>query len=241
MMEILPIQTRRFNPPKDDLYDLLDTSLPEIKDGDILCITTKVLSIHQGLCVPCDEVEDKDQLIFDESEAYIPRQEDAEHPVVLSIKNHTLIPSAGIDESNSDGHYILWPRELQKLLKEIHAYLVSKYNIKNLGILATDSKTLPLRAGVVGISVGLYGFHPLKDYRGTDDLFGREMIMSQTNIADGLAATAVLMMGEGTECTPLLLFRGFEMAQFTDKDCAGDLYIDPKDDIFKPILERFYE
>lgn len=240
-MKIQPIKTRCFNPPKDDIYDLLNNFSPEIKDGDILCITTKILSIHQGLCIPCSEVKDKDQLIFEESEVYIERQENATHPVVLSIKNHTLIPSAGIDESNSDDHYILWPRDLQKLLKEIHSYIIKKYDIKNLGIIATDSKTLPLRSGVVGISVGFYGFYPLKDYRGTKDLFGREMIMSQTNIVDGLAATAVLMMGEGTECTPMLLFSDCNLAKFTDKDCSEDLYIDPKDDIFKPILEKFYE
>ena len=79
----------------------------------------------------------------------------------------------------------------------------------------TDSHSIPLRRGAVGISLSHYGFEPLNDYRGAPDLFNRTMKVSMANVADGLAASAVAAMGEGSESTPLALIQDAGFVTFT--------------------------
>jgi F420-0:gamma-glutamyl ligase len=65
--------------------------------------------------------------------------------IYLTIKNNILIASAGVDESNGNGYYILWPDHLPQLSKEIHEYICQKHHVKNVGIIVTDSATRPLK------------------------------------------------------------------------------------------------
>jgi len=57
-LEILPIKTRIVNPPKDDISDIIDSL--EVKDGDIIFITSKILAIHQRRTRKTDEIEKTD-------------------------------------------------------------------------------------------------------------------------------------------------------------------------------------
>jgi len=225
-------------PPKDDLFAVLDESLTDVQEGDIILITSKVVAIHQGRCIPIIEVQDKDELIRQEAEKYLERDMTAQYPVMLTIKHHTLIASAGIDESNANGHYILWPEHIQETAKEIWEYLREKHYVQNLGIILTDSHSLPLRWGVLGVAIGFWGFEPMTDLRGKPDLFGRPLTMTRQNIPDALAALGVHVMGESDECTPLLLVRGFPL-HFTDVDKSAAFWVEPKDDMFKKLLEAF--
>ena len=226
-------------PPQDNIYPILDRYLPKLKEGDVVFITSKILAIHQGRCLLISDVKDKDALIVSESDRYIPRSEVPHGYAVLTLKDHTLIPSAGIDESNANGYYILWPTDTQQLLKEICLYLKRKHKIRKLAVIATDSHTTPLRYGVTGISVGFFGLEPLFDYRGKKDIFGRALKMTQTNIVDALSATAVLLMGEGNECTPILIGRGLDFIKFTTKDRYQTMVIDPEEDLYFPLLKVF--
>jgi F420-0:gamma-glutamyl ligase len=76
------------------------------------------------------------------------------------------------------------------------------HGITNLGIILTDSHWTPLRRGTTGISVGLYGFQALLDYRGRPHIFGRPLVATHANRADAMAAAAVGLMGEAAECVP---------------------------------------
>ncbi len=237
-MNITPIKTRKINPPQDDLYKILDKYCPKLEEGDILLITSKILAIHQGQCFPMKEVKDKDKLIKSEADISIPRKECPGEYAMLTIKNNTLIPSAGIDESNANGYYILWPKSPEKEAKLICQYLKKKFKIKKLAVIITDSHTTPLRSGTQGISIGFYGLKPLRDYRGKLDLFGRKLEVSQINIVDSLASIGTLAMGEGKECTPLALVREARV-QFTNKETFKDLFIPFKEDIYYPLLKYF--
>ena len=113
-MQFIKVKTRALIPPKDDLYAAMDAAMPKLREGDIDLITSKVVSIHQGRCVSVSDIPDKDKLILKEAEAFIPRNRVPHGWAVLTIKRHTLIPSSGIDESYANGHYILWPRNINK-------------------------------------------------------------------------------------------------------------------------------
>ncbi len=244
-MQFIPIKTRALLAPRDDIFEVFEQSLPKLKEGDVLFIASKVLAIHQGRCIKIEEADksarykQKHQLINKEADFNMPGNMVAGSEIILTIKDHTLIPSAGIDKSNGSGYYILWPKNTNALCKEICQKLKRKYKIKKLAVVATDSHTTPLRWGTTGISIGFYGFNPLKDYRGQKDIFGIKLKYTQSNIVDGLSAMAVLLMGEGNEQTPLVILRGAPFIKFTDKNLYKKFVIDPKKDLYAPLLKLF--
>lgn len=240
-MRFIKVKTRPLLPPKDDIYKVMDKFLPRLREGDILVITSKVLGIHQGRCVPIikDTPEEKNRLIMKEAEWYIPPKKLKGAHWHLTIKDKTLIADAGIDKSNGRGYYILWPRNTQKLLKEIRAYLKKKFKLKKLGVIAVDSHLIPLRTGTMSISTGFTGFEPWHDYRGKPDIFGRKLQYTRRNVVDSLAALSGLLMGEGREKTPMLIIREPEFVQFTDKNTYRKLSYPLKQDIFYPLLKVY--
>jgi len=239
-MIVQPIKTKILQPPQDDLLAAIENSLKSIPERSIVVIASKVVSIWQGSCIPLKD-RNKDELVAQEADLYLPREATPGAWCMHTIKNNVFIPAAGVDESNADGYYILWPKEVQATAKQLWAWLRKKYNVKNLGVIITDSHTIPLRRGVLGISLAHYGFNPLKDYRDKPDLFGRKFTMAQTNIADGLAATAVVVMGEGSEATPLCLISDIPWVTFVTKPTASKLpfssfEIKTKEDMYYPLF-----
>jgi F420-0:gamma-glutamyl ligase len=234
-LEFLPIKTRIVHPPKDEIWDILDGL--KLRDGDIVFITSKILGIHQGRTVRVGTV-DKESLIARESTLRLPYENRAGFRVNLTVTDNILIPAAGIDESNADGHYILWPKDTDALCREIRARLIKNHKgtIENLGVVATDSHTTPLRWGVTGIATGLSGVVPLRDLRGTHDIFGREIHVTQVDLIDPLASMAVLLMGETTEQTPIVILRGCKTLPFDPKGNMDSFKIPPEDDLYRPLL-----
>ncbi|MBU4298798.1 coenzyme F420-0:L-glutamate ligase, partial [Patescibacteria group bacterium] len=185
-MLVKPIKTRVFLPPKDDLFSIIRESISGLKEKSIIVFTSKIISIWQGRCIKINLVKDKDELIKKEAEFYIERKNVPKGYVVLTIKNNTLIPTAGIDESNGNGYYILWPKNSFSAAQKIYQFIKKIYCLKNFGVIISDSHCIPLRVGTLGISLAYYGFEPLKDYRGKKDIFGRKFKISQLNLADSL-------------------------------------------------------
>ena len=241
-MEITSVKVRLLNPPQDDalsaLFEAID-QLGGLGDGDILAVTSKIASLQQGRAIPIDQVPDKDQLIISQSDHYLPREAVPHRYAILTIQNHLIAPSAGIDESNAKDHYILLPEKPDQLVLEWRQKFMERYSLKDFGLILTDSRSMPLRFGVVGVGLAFAGFHPLRDYRGQSDLFGRAMKVSQSNIVDSLAATAVYAMGECAEQTPAAIIRGVSGLEFTDQDCADELWLLADDDIYRPLYQDF--
>src|SRR3989344_5787792 len=238
-MKIQAIKTRKFLPPKDDLWDLL-SAIKSLKENSIVVVTSKVVAIGEGRCVPLDSIE-KDELIAKEADKYLPRKLSLNEWTIYTIKNNLLVAAAGIDESNADGYYILWPKNPELSAKKIWVFLRKKFNIKNLGVIITDSRVTPLRRGVVGVAISYFGFKPLKDYRGTKDLFGRKFEMETTDIPDSLASAAVLEMGEGAEQQLLAVITDVPYVEFIDrefkpKNSDSSFEIPEKEDLFYPFL-----
>ena len=232
--DFIPVRTRLVRPPRDDISDILD-SLPELREKDIVFITSKILGIHQGRCVPCDGV-DKTDLIKREADRYLSYTHRGGFNVNLTVTDNVLIPAAGIDASNAGGYYVMWPKNVDALCADIRKRLCAKHSLRDLGVVSTDSHTTPLRYGVTGISTGLAGVEPLKDLRGRADLFGRPLALTQVDEIDALAAMAVLLMGESDECTPIVILRGWDKIVFNENASMKDFKIDPEDDLYTPLL-----
>ena len=205
-MLVKAIKTKALIPPKDDLLSVIKGSVVELKEKNIVVVTSKVVSIYEGRCVKISDIKDKDELIKKEADLYIEREKVfSECDVMLTIKDNILIPTSGIDESNANGYYILWPEKPYESAKKIYEFIKKTFGLKEFGVIISDSHTTPLRCGIMGIGISFYGFNPLRDYRNKKDIFGRTLKMSRTNIVDSLATAAVYEMGEGSEQSPIAI------------------------------------
>lgn len=239
-MIIKSVKTRRFLPPKDDIFNLLKESLNKanLKERAVIVLASKVVAIWQGKCVKISDIKSKDELIKNEADFYLNRKKVPKGYVMLTIKNNILIPTAGIDESNAMGHYILWPENPFGAARQIYKFIKKEFGIEKFGIIIADSHTTPLRWGTMGIAIAYWGFRPLKDYRGTPDIFGRKLKITQSNIADSLAAAAVLIMGEGKEQTPIAIINEIDFLKFGNFDFEKEnpLSIERDKDIYGPLI-----
>ncbi|MFA7253030.1 MAG: coenzyme F420-0:L-glutamate ligase [Patescibacteria group bacterium] len=220
------------------IYEVLDQFLREFNDRSVLAVTSKIISVCEGNVVEIGEI-DKQKLIQKEADFMIKSKN--KYDIPLTIKNDILIPLAGIDESNGDGKYILWPRDPQSSANQIRQHLIERFGIKHAGVIITDSKTSPLRWGTTGVAIAHSGFKALNDYRGKLDLFDRPLEVSQANIADGLAASAVVAMGEGNEQTPMAIIEDLPFVKFQDRNPSDNelqsLIISKEDDLYNSIYK----
>jgi coenzyme F420-0:L-glutamate ligase len=127
---------------------------------------------------------------------------------LLTSKNGILTPNAGIDLKNSPpGTATLWPIDPDRSARLLRRSLEQVYR-NRVGVEIVDSHVTALRLGTVGLAIGVSGFAPIRDDRGVRDLFGRTIRVTQTNIADDIAAAAHMIMGESTERIGAVLIRG---------------------------------
>lgn len=237
-MKVAPVKTPRILAKKKNILEVIDAALPRLQEGSIIAVTSKIVAICEGSVMPKDALS-KSELVKNASEIYLPAAL-SKYGHNFTITRNTLIPNAGIDESNGEGYYILWPRDAQKTANKIREHLAKKHGLKNIGVVITDSTCQPMRRGTQGISLAHSGFVALNNYVGKPDLFGRPMTVTQSNIAGGLAATAVLAMGEGAEQTPLCVITDVPFVMFQGRNPTArelnEARISLEDDLFAPFL-----
>lgn len=230
-MRVKAFKTRLFK-EGDDLIKFIIKEIPKISEGDILVVTSKIVSLGEGRTTSYTNEKLLEKIIRSESQFAMRTK-----LVWLTIKDGMVLASAGIDKSNANGKLILLPKDSFNSALTIRKSLLKHFKIKNLGVIISDSRTLPLRAGIVGIAVGYAGFKGLHSYKGSKDLFGRVMHFSRTDIADSLATAAVVVMGEGSERQPLAVIKDAPVV-YTDKLNRKELKIDIKEDMYQPLFER---
>lgn len=236
-MRVVPIRTDKILAGQTDILAVIDKFLDSLDEGSVLAVSSKILSLCENNVAPLDA--DKEDLIKQHADKYLDsKYSDYGHH--FTITDNTLIGGAGIDESNSDNQYVLWPRDSQASANDIRKHLAGKYHLENVGVVIVDSTSQPLRRGTTGIALAHSGFLAAKDYRGQPDLFDRPLGVSVANISGGLAASAVLAMGEGAEQTPLAVISEVPFVEFQTADPTDDelsfLKITLEDDLFAPFL-----
>jgi F420-0:gamma-glutamyl ligase len=234
-MQLYPYKLRLLVPPKDDLKEALLASKLSLKEGDIVAISSKVVSIGEGACVLIEE-NDKKKLIISEAQWYrhVPR---APHKKLFTIARGVITGSSGIDESNGNGYYILYPKDPFKSARQLRVWIQKTYGVKKVGVIITDSKSDLLRRGAIGFALAWDGLDPLRDYRGKLDLFGRPIRIEIANLIDALAAAAGLYMGEVAERTPLVVLRDVPNIVFKNRSPKRDWpIVGPDEDIFAPVM-----
>lgn len=235
------VRTRIFQ-QGEDLADFVLEQFPEPSDlpeRSILAVTSKIVSLAEGRVVPAsrelDRKTQKEELIAREADVHLGT---TRYGVSLTVKQGILIPAAGIDESNSrEGGFILFPEDPYRSARSLWERVTRRRGLQELGIIITDSHTHPLRRGVTGIGLAHWGFKATRKLVGHQDLFGRELQMTYVNALDALAVTAVYLMGEADESSPLAVIQGAPV-EFTRTSSVEEIRIPPEEDIYWPALDR---
>jgi coenzyme F420-0:L-glutamate ligase / coenzyme F420-1:gamma-L-glutamate ligase len=215
--------------PGDDLGAIAVTALRDNglapEDGDVLVVAQKIVSKAEGRYVDIATVRpseravslaaqlDKDprfvEVVLSESKRVV------RHRPGLLIVEHRLgfvMANAGIDHSNvgaEDGveRVLLLPADPDGSARALRQYLIDAFGL-GIGVIISDSFGRPWRKGTVGVALGAAGLPALVDLRGHPDLFGRELLVTETGFADEIAAAAGLLMGQADEAVPMVLVRG---------------------------------
>ena len=235
-LAVRPLKTSVFK-RNQDLEEFVVSHLEKLfhekqsLERQILVITSKIISLAEGQIASRSE-NTKEDLIRAEADLYLGEVGQACH---LTIKHGLLILTSGIDLSNSEnGDYILLPKDPFASAQRLHSRLKKKFDLKEFGILISDSRTLPLRVGVLGCGLSCFGFKPIQNLIGQPDIFGSTLKMTQINLLDAIAGAAVMMMGEASEQTPLALVSGAPV-EFSDESPLRDLQIEMSEDLYYPM------
>jgi coenzyme F420-0:L-glutamate ligase/coenzyme F420-1:gamma-L-glutamate ligase len=215
--------------PGDDLGAIAVAAFSENRivpeAGDVLVVAQKIVSKAEGRYVDVTTVEpseraialaaevDKDprfvEVVLSESRRVV------RHRPGLLIVEHRLgfvMANAGIDHSNlpiADGgeRVLLLPTDPDGSARALREHMRRSFG-SDIAVIISDSFGRAWRKGTVGVALGAAGLPALIDMRGHPDLFGRELLVTETGFADEIAAAAGLLMGQADEAVPMVLVRG---------------------------------
>jgi coenzyme F420-0:L-glutamate ligase / coenzyme F420-1:gamma-L-glutamate ligase len=216
-----------------DLAEVVSQALASaglaLADGDVVVVTSKLLSRAEGRFVDLSRVTPSDrasalgdeigkdprvvELVLRESSAV-----SRVAPGVLVVRHRLgfVVANAGIDASNAEpagaaansGPWVLLlPEAPDASAATLRRRLESEARAR-IGVVVSDSFGRPFRLGTVGTAIGISGLPPLWDRRGERDLFGRPLEQTITALGDQVAAAADLVAGQAAEGRPLVLVRG---------------------------------
>lgn len=222
----------------DDLAGLLAEALTPLapQDGDVLCVSTKIVSKAQGLRVPAEQ---RDRAVADLAVRTVARRLHTRVVTsVVQIPSGPVMAAGGVDSSNAPEGPLLLPEDPDACARGLRAALSAALDV-DLGVLLTDTSSRIWRVGVGDIALGAAGVAALQDLRGGTDADGRPLTVTVRNLADELAAAADLVKGKSSG-VPAALVRGVPGATAQDVP-ARALSRTGEDDWFRrPSLESVW-
>lgn len=255
-MEILPLKTPILE-EKCDLFEAIQNALKKnqekIHNGDILVISSKIVALSQGRIVEIKKIRPSRRALSLQKIPYatgkedpsfielILRESDKVFPgkMLTTIKDGILIPAAGIDRSNiPPGFAILWPKDAWKMARQLKEKLCRKFRIKKLGLVICDSHCQPLRWGTTGLALAWAGFFGVEDARGQKDIFGKKLQLTRKAVADNLASSALLVMGETDEKIPFAIVRGAPVKFTNRQQKRREIFVKPDECIFSGVYKK---
>jgi len=242
-LEVYPIKTPLVKVGDDIIKIILEAvenAGYKIENEDILLVADKIVATSEGRIVDLNSIKPtaKSKKLarehsFEQSFVELVLREADEiyggaARAILSLKNNVLIANSGIDRKNAPKNSVcLWSINPNKTARKLWKIL-SKKTGKKIGFILIDSHVNPMRVGTTGFALGIAGIKSIKDCRGTLDLYHKPVLITRMNLADDLAATAHLVMGETAESTPIVLIKGAPI-KVTDNFDPDEVVI-PKDE-----------
>ncbi len=186
--------------PGANLAALIVAAAPDLADGDILVVTSKIISKAEDRVISAD----REDAIAAETVRVVARRGAT---TIAQTRHGLVLAAAGVDRSNTaPGTVVLLPEDPDESARRLRA-AVTGLTGKNIGILITDTMGRPWRAGQTDTAIGAAGVVPLRDHRGQADSFGNVLEVTVAAVADEIAAAAELVKGKSDQ-VPVAVVRG---------------------------------
>ncbi|WP_433828562.1 coenzyme F420-0:L-glutamate ligase [Actinoplanes sp. CA-015351] len=229
-LEILPIHGIGDVTAGDDLAELITNAAPWLADGDILVVTSKIVSKAEGRLVevPADgpeREEARQQVLAGETARVVARR----GPTTIVQTHHGFVmAAAGIDASNVDKtHLVLLPADPDASARALRDNL--KARKKNVAVIISDTMGRAWRNGLTDVALGAAGIEAVRDHRGEIDPYGNELVLTQMAVIDELSAAAELVKGKSDQ-VPVAVIRGYP--ETGEGNGAKELIRDTASDMF---------
>ena len=186
--------------PGANLAEAIVGAAPRLADGDIVVVTSKIVSKAEGRVLRAG----RDEAIAAESVRVVARR----GPTVIAQTRHGLVmAAAGVDRSNTaPGTVVLLPEDPDGSARRLRK-AISDLTGARVGVLITDTMGRPWRNGQTDVAIGAAGVLPLRDHRGQTDSFGNVLEVTVAAVADEIAAASELVRGK-TDHVPVAIVRG---------------------------------
>ena len=209
-----------------DLAGLIAGAAPGLRDGDILVVTSKIISKAEGRLVSTT----REAAIDAETVRVVAQRGPAR---IVETRHGLVMAAAGVDNSNTPpGTVALLPEDPDASARRLRKDLAARLGVR-IGVLITDTLGRPWRVGQTDMAIGAAGLAPVHDYRGEPDTFGTLLEVTLTAVADEIAAAADLVKGK-TNAVPVAVLRGLEgLVTEADGPGAAALIRPPSEDMFR--------
>ncbi|MER6828388.1 coenzyme F420-0:L-glutamate ligase [Streptosporangium sp. NPDC000563] len=211
----------------DDVGELIATALPDLRDGDILVVTSKISSKAEGRVL---HDATRAEAVEAETRRVVARRGET---VIAETAHGFVMAAAGVDASNTrPGTVVLLPTDPDASASAVRARVRELLGV-SVGVVISDTFGRPWRNGQTDLAVGLAGVTPALDYRGMSDDHGNPLEVTLTAVADEFAAAGDLVKGKVSQ-TPVAVIRG--LAEYTteeDGPGVGELLRPSAEDMFR--------
>ena len=243
-VQLLPVAGLPEIAPGDDLAGMIAGAI-ELIDGDIVVVTSKIVSKAEGRIIDLVDVSpspfavewgsrwDKDprvvEVVLSESKRIV-RQVG---PVLITETRHGLVcANSGVDQSSSGAHgrVVILPEDPDASARRIREGLRATSGAE-VAVIVSDTFGRPWREGQTDVAIGIAGMRPLRSYIGEVDPHGHEFRVQELCVADEVASAAELVKGN-TSRVPVAVVRGFDH-EVDDEATLAPVIRDAERDLFR--------
>jgi len=212
--------------PGADLARLICDRAPDLRDGDIVVVTSKIVSKAEGRVVRAD----RERAIDGEAVRVVARRGPTR---IVETRHGLVLAAAGVDASNTaPGTVVLLPEDPDGSARRLRKTLAERRGL-TVAVVITDTMGRPWRVGQTDAAIGAAGLAPLRDHRGQADTFGRPLEVTVAAVGDEIAAAADLVKGK-TAQVPVAIVRGLaDLVTQADGPGAAALIRPAADDMFR--------
>jgi len=248
MVEVIPVKGLPLIKEGDDIAELIVKAV-EIRDGDVIAICSTIVSKAEGRVKKLSDYKPSErakeiakkvnkpaefvQAVLEECEEVL-----LDEPFLLvKAKFGNICVNAGVDMSNIEKGYVILPPSNPDMSAERIKKRIEELTGKRVGVIITDTSGRCFRRGVVGFAIGIAGIKAMRNWIGERDLYGNTLEITVECIADEIAAFANLMMGEGADGIPAVVFRGLDILGDGD---MNEIYRSEEEDVIRKCLKRCF-
>jgi coenzyme F420-0:L-glutamate ligase/coenzyme F420-1:gamma-L-glutamate ligase len=231
VLEILPVEGIGEVRPGDDLARLLAKAAGDLRDGDVVVVTQKVVSKAEAQLVPIDpnDPDSKTRIVEGEAVRILRRRGEL---VIAETRHGFVCANAGVDLSNvEDGWAALLPEDPDRSARRLRDGLQGRLGV-DVAVVISDTFGRTWRRGLADVAIGCAGIRAVIDLRGTSDGRGRELQATEVCVVDELASAAELVMGKASGICAAVV-RGVDPAWLGRGDVCADVVRTPAEDLFR--------